>query len=108
MNAVEETGIGGLDIKVIHGFIKGDMLSSLDSLSLHIKVQNILHSLGEAKEDTNSCIREGSVRAFGTRGKSINTAAKTRRCRRSGFLPVSISKGDALSPCGVTLYKRRK
>jgi hypothetical protein len=39
--------------KVIHGFTKGDMLSSLDSLSLHIKVQNILHSLGEAKEDTN-------------------------------------------------------
>jgi hypothetical protein len=26
------------------------MLSSLDSLSFHIKVQNILHSLGEARK----------------------------------------------------------
>jgi hypothetical protein len=93
MNAIEEAGIGGLDIKVIHGFIKGDMLSSLDSLSLHIKVQNILHSLGEAKEDTNTCIREGSIRAFGTRGKSINTAAKNAKVSEIRFLTSLDLKG---------------
>jgi hypothetical protein len=49
MNTVKEMGIGWLDIKIINGFIKGNMLSSLDSLSFHIKVQNILHHLGETK-----------------------------------------------------------
>jgi hypothetical protein len=64
-NAVEEIFIWWLDIKIIHGFIKGNMLSSLDSLSFHVKVQNILHSLGEAKEDTNTGIRESNIGALG-------------------------------------------
>jgi hypothetical protein len=76
------------------------MLSSLDSLGLHIKVQNILHSLGEAKEDTNSCIRKGSVGAFGTRGKSINTTAKNAEVSEIRFLTSLDLKGR----CLVTMW----
>ncbi len=72
------------------------MLGSLDNLSFHIKVQNILHSLGEAKEDTNTCIREGNVRAFGTRRKSINTAAKNVELSVIRFLASLNLKGQCL------------
>jgi hypothetical protein len=100
MNAIKEMGIWGLDIKVIHGFIKGNILSKLDSLSLHIKVQNILHSLGKAKEDTNTCIGEGNIRAFQTRGKSINTAAKNVEVSEIRFLASLDFKGR----CLVTMW----
>jgi hypothetical protein len=100
MNVVKESGIWGLDVKIIYAFIKGNMLSSLDSLSFHIKVQNILHSLGEAKEDTNVCIGESNIRAFGMQRKSINMAAKNAEVLKIRFLASLNLKGR----CLVTMW----
>jgi hypothetical protein len=50
-NTIEEMGIGRIIEKVIHSFIKPNMLSFLDSFTLNIVVNDLLHGLGEAKED---------------------------------------------------------
>lgn len=60
--AIKKTSIGWLEVKIIHGLIKGNMLSSLDSLGLNVKVQDVLHRLGVAKEDANMSIGESFVR----------------------------------------------
>ena len=44
------------------------MLSSLDGLGLNIIVKDVLHGLGEAKENTNMTIGKDTIGALGTRG----------------------------------------
>jgi hypothetical protein len=75
-DAIEETGIGRLLEKVIHAFIKPNMLSFLDSFTLNIIVNDLLHGLGEAKEDTDTSIGDKVGIAKGTIRNGINMAAE--------------------------------
>jgi hypothetical protein len=52
------------------------MLSFLDSFTLNIVVNDLLHGLGEAKEDANASIRDSLGIATGTIRNGINPAAE--------------------------------
>jgi hypothetical protein len=73
---IQETSIRRFILKVVHGFIESNMLSSLDSFGHRVEVDNILHSAGEAKENTNSSIRDNFGRTARMSRKSIDTAAE--------------------------------
>jgi hypothetical protein len=73
---IQEPCKGGLVVKVVHGFIEGNVLGSLDNLRDGIIVQDVLHGLGEAKEDANTGVRDKLIRATGARRKGIDATAK--------------------------------
>jgi hypothetical protein len=75
-DAIKEMGIGRILEKVVHAFIKLNMLGFLDSFTLNIVVNDLLHVLGEAEEDANTSIRDSLGIAMGTIRNGINMAAK--------------------------------
>ncbi len=85
-NTIEKPSIGRLVCKIIHCLIEADVLSSLDSLSDSVIVQHILHSLGEAKEDTNACIGGSTLGTTGTSRESIDTTTKDTEQTKVGFV----------------------
>ena len=52
------------------------MLSFLDSFTLNILVNDLLHGLGEAEEDADASIGDSLGIATGTIRNGINTAAE--------------------------------
>jgi hypothetical protein len=105
-DAIEEMGIGRLLEKVVHAFIKPNMLGFLDSFTLNIVVNDLLHGLGEAKEDADTSIRDGLGIATGTIRNGINMAAKgtevpnVRTVARADLIWSLVTR--------VTLYKRMR
>jgi hypothetical protein len=69
-----------------HGFIKDDMLGSLDSLSVLIVINNILKSLGKTEKNAGACIREKLVGSSWASGKSINSTTKHTKGTKIGFV----------------------
>jgi hypothetical protein len=59
-----------------HGFIKDNMLGSLDSLRFLIVINYILESLGKTKKNAGASIREQLVGSSWASGKSINATTK--------------------------------
>jgi hypothetical protein len=69
-------GIGRLLERVVHAFIKPNMLSFLDSFTLNIIVNDLLDGLGEAKEDADASIGDSLGITMGMIQNGINMAAK--------------------------------
>jgi hypothetical protein len=75
-NTIKETSIGRLDVKIIHGFIEGNVLGRFDSLRYGIKIQNVLQCLGVAKKNANPSIGDKLIGATRTSGEGIDTTPK--------------------------------
>ena len=74
VNTIQEMCIGRFVNKVMHNFIKGNMLRSLDSPSVSVIVENVLHGLGITKEDTDAGVRCELLRLMVMRWESIDMA----------------------------------
>ena len=96
----EKTSIGGLIGNILHGFIKSDMLRSLDVLRFDVIVDGIFHGLGVAEEDASARIRDSLIRTFLTGGQSIDAAAKDTQKTKMGLLAGT----DLIRRCfGITM-----
>ena len=108
-DTIEETGIGRLLEKVIHSFIKPNMLSFLDSFTLNIVVNDLLHGLGEAKEDADASIGDSLGITTGTIRNGINMAAEgTEVPKVRTVAGADLIWSLVTTTCRVTLYKRMK
>jgi hypothetical protein len=68
VNAIKESSEGRLvHKKIVHRFIKGHMLSSLDGLGDQIIEEDVLHGLRETKKNANTSIRDMTVGVTRTR-----------------------------------------
>ena len=75
-NTIKKASIGWLVNQVVHGFVKGDVLSCLNSLGDGVIKEDVLHCFGEAKGDTDTRIgfNLGSMADMGR--KSIDMTTK--------------------------------
>lgn len=95
--AIEKASARRFDLEIVHRLVEGNMLGSLDGLSFKVVVADVLHSLGEAKEDADATIRNSRVGTTGASRQSAHSATKDTKVTKVWFLTsLDLMQGSSL------------